>query len=53
MSARLRPLALALVGCAMAAGVSSPRAQQGSPGLPAPTYIPQTQFETGQDVVPF
>jgi hypothetical protein len=27
----------------------SPRAQQGSP---PPTYIPQTQFESGQDIVP-
>jgi hypothetical protein len=40
---------LAVVGCAMLVSGPSTRAQQGSP---APTYIPQTQFESGQDIVP-
>ncbi len=50
MPARLRlPLLLAVVGCTMVLYAPSPRAQQ---GLPAPTYIPQTQFDTGQNIVP-
>ena len=46
---RFRYLMLAVVGGSMLVGVASTRAQQTPP---APTYIPQTQFDSGQDVVP-
>jgi len=51
MLTRFRSLALALAAGALLFGVSALRAQQQS-GPPAPTYIPQTQFDSGQDVVP-
>jgi len=51
MMSRFRSLALALVAGAILLGVSVVGAQQQS-GPPAPTYIPQTQFDSGQDVVP-
>ena len=49
MLTRFRYLTLAVIGGSLLVGVVSPRAQQ---TLPAPTYIPQTQFDSGQDVVP-
>lgn len=49
MPTHFRYLVLAVVAGSMVVGVISPRAQQ---QLPAPTYIPQTQFDSGQDVVP-
>jgi hypothetical protein len=49
MTTRVRYFMLAIVGGAMLVSGASSRAQQGSP---PPTYIPQTQFESGQDIVP-
>jgi hypothetical protein len=48
MARRLTYVAVVIAGSLTIAGVL--RAQQ--PSAPAPTYIPQVQFDAGQDVVP-
>ena len=50
MTKRFRYLIFAVVGGLALFGGTSPQAQE--PQLPAPTYIPQTRFNSGQDVVP-